>query len=100
MIERIRCSETAMITNPKEHGAIAKPMVAAARMSGMSTSPAPRSGISVFDVDESTNFSSLSAPAYRRTKQSGLMGSGGNLRLIYGGSLRFARAESGADRLT
>jgi hypothetical protein len=38
MIERIKCSDTALMTKPKEHGATAKPMVAAALMSGMSTS--------------------------------------------------------------
>src|ERR1700689_5387199 len=51
MIERINCSDTAMMTKPSEHGAMAKPMVAAARMSGMSTSAAAASVKSVFDVD-------------------------------------------------
>src|SRR6202035_1342700 len=51
MIERINCSDTAMMTKPSEHGAMAKPMVAAARMSGMSTSAAPASEWSAFDVD-------------------------------------------------
>jgi hypothetical protein len=46
-------SSLAMISN----GAMAKPMVAAARMSGMSTSPVPRSAIFEFDLDVSTIFS-------------------------------------------
>jgi hypothetical protein len=50
MIERIKCSETAMITKPKEHGAMAKPMVAAARMSGISTSPVALSATRGSDV--------------------------------------------------
>jgi len=32
MIERINCSDTAMMTKPSEQGAMAKLMVAAARM--------------------------------------------------------------------
>src|ERR1700733_14149637 len=58
MIERIKCSDAAMMTKPSEHGAMAMLMVAAARMSGMSTSAVPRSAMSVFDVDENTIFSS------------------------------------------
>src|SRR5450432_2157226 len=51
MIERISCSDTAMMTKPSEHGAMAKLMVAAARIRGMSTSAAPASARSEFDVD-------------------------------------------------
>src|ERR1700733_15320220 len=50
MMDRIKCSETAMMTKPKEHGAMAKPMVAAARISGMSTSPFQLSASCRFDV--------------------------------------------------
>jgi hypothetical protein len=39
MIERIKCSDTAITTKPKERGETAKPIVAAARISGMSTWP-------------------------------------------------------------
>jgi hypothetical protein len=38
--ERISCSDTAMMTKPSEEGAMAKPMVAAVRMSGTSKSAA------------------------------------------------------------
>src|ERR1700723_4201873 len=51
MIERMNCSDTAMMTKPSEHGAMAKPMVAAARIRGMSTSAAPVSAKSVFGID-------------------------------------------------
>src|SRR3984885_12893444 len=51
MIERINCSDPAMMTNPSENGAVAKPMVAAARIRGMSTSAAPVSEWFAFDVD-------------------------------------------------
>src|SRR5258708_32570383 len=51
MIERINCSDTAMMTKPSEHGAMTKPMDAAARISGMSTSAAPASASSAFVVD-------------------------------------------------
>jgi hypothetical protein len=57
MIERINCSETAMMTNPNEHGAMAKPMVAAARITGMSTSAAADCARSALDVDVNTIFS-------------------------------------------
>src|ERR1700723_3449508 len=50
MMERIQCSDTAMMTKPKEHGAMAKPMVAAARMSGISTWPFGLSSRCRFDV--------------------------------------------------
>jgi hypothetical protein len=57
MIERINCSDTAMMTKPSEHGAMAKLMVAAARMSGMSASAAPVSAWSALDVDVNMIFS-------------------------------------------
>lgn len=37
IIERIKCSDAAIMTKPKELGAIVKPMVAATRISGIST---------------------------------------------------------------
>src|SRR5579863_110158 len=102
MIERINCSDTAMMTKPSEHGAMATLRVAAARMRGMSTSAAPASAWSAFDVVVNIVFllglASSRIPPYRRTIQIWSNGSGGNLRLIYGGYLRFASAISGADR--
>jgi hypothetical protein len=73
MIERIKCSDTAMMMKPREHGTMANPMVAAARMSGMSTSPAPFFARSAFDVDVASNewvmvkSSLFRAPPYRGT---------------------------------
>jgi hypothetical protein len=46
-----------MMTNPNEHGAMAKPMVAAARITGMSTSAAADCARSALDVDVNTIFS-------------------------------------------
>jgi hypothetical protein len=56
MIERINCSDTAMMTKPSEHGAMANLMVAAAGRTGMSTSAAPASARAV-DVDENMMMS-------------------------------------------
>src|ERR1700744_448599 len=39
MIERIKCSDTATMTKPKDNGATATAIVAAVRTSGMSTRP-------------------------------------------------------------
>src|ERR1700730_14401460 len=56
MMERINCSDTAMMTKPSEHGATAKPMVAATRISGMSTSAATASAGFSLDVDVNMIF--------------------------------------------
>src|SRR5258708_617095 len=51
MIERINCSDTAMMTKPSEHGAMTQRWAAAPRIGGMTTSPAPASASSAFVVD-------------------------------------------------
>jgi hypothetical protein len=51
MIERINSSDTAMMTKPNEHRAMAIERVAAALIMGMSTSAAAVCAGSVFDVD-------------------------------------------------